>query len=293
MLETFIQILINSLASALLLSLVSIGFTFIFRVTRVLHLAHGGVFVTGAFAFLWLLNRASNWFAASTFAIAVVAILIYSIEKAIYLPLNKSRANQSISLIASLGVYVAIVNVLALLFGNENKQIKNSISGSFEFGNIILTKVQMIQMIAGFLAILAFLIYLKLTKSHLALQSVSDNETVSAVFGINKEKERLRVIMLGSMLACIAAILKTIEVGIDPQAGMSITLTAVVVAILVSRLNLLLIIAFSIALTLLQNSVEWFLDAQWKDGITFLILLFVILFRTEGIISYNLRKDRI
>jgi len=53
-----------------------------------------------------------------------------------------------------------------------------------------------------------------------------------------------------------------------------------------------LIVAFAIALTLLQNSVEWFLDAQWKDAITFLILLLVILFRTEGIISYNLRKDR-
>ena len=85
---------------------------------------------------------------------------------------------------------------------------------------------------------------------------------------------------------------KTLEVGINPQAGMNITLTASVVAILVSRLNVLLIVAFAIALTLLQNSVEWFLDAQWKDAITFLILLLVILFRTEGIISYNLRKDR-
>jgi branched-chain amino acid transport system permease protein len=133
---------------------------------------------------------------------------------------------------------------------------------------------------------------LKLTKSNLALQSVSDDETISKVFGINTEKERAKVFIAGSMLGCIAAILKTMEVGIDPQAGMSITLTAAVVAILVSRLNVIMIIAFAIALTLLQNSVEWFLDAQWKDGITFLILLLVILFKTEGIISYNLRKDR-
>lgn len=256
------------------------------------HLAHGGNYVAGAFACWWMLTKTNNWFAAIAFAIAVVAMLIWVIEKTIYLPLNKKQSNQSISLIASMGLYVVIVNVLALLFGNENKTIENSISGSFEFGNIIFTKVQMIQTVIGIVATATFLIYLKLTKSNLALQSVSDNETISKVLGINTEKERAKVFIAGSMLACIAAILKTMEVGIDPQAGMSITLTAAVVAILVSRLNVIMIIAFAIALTLLQNSVEWFLDAQWKDGITFLILLLVILFRTEGIISYNLRKDR-
>lgn len=289
--ETAIQIFINSVASGLLLSLVAIGFTYIFRVTRVFHLAHGGVYIAGAFACWWMLTKTNNWLAAVVFAIAVVAILIYLVEKTVYLPLNKRQSNQSISLIASMGLYVVIVNILAMLFGNENKMMVNSISGSYEFGKIILTKVQLIQSAVSITATATFLIYLKLTKSNLALQSVSDNETISKVFGINTESERSWVFITGSVLACIAAILKTMEVGIDPQAGMSITLTAAVVAILVSRLNVLLIIAFAIALTLLQNSIEWFLDAQWKDGITFLILLLVILFRTEGVISYHLRKD--
>lgn len=39
-------------------------------------------------------------------------------------------------------LYVVIVNALAMFFGNENKQIANNISGSFELGEIILTKVQ-------------------------------------------------------------------------------------------------------------------------------------------------------
>jgi len=258
----------------------------------VFHLAHGGVYVAGAFACWWMLTKTNNWFASFAFAIAVVAILIWVVEKTIYLPLNKKQSNQSISLIASMGLYVVIVNILALLFGNENKTIENSFSGSFELGNIIFTKVQMIQTVIGIVATATFIIYLKLTKSNLALQAVSDNETISKVFGINTEKERVKVFIAGSVLTCIAAILKTLEVGIDPQAGMGITLTAAVVTILVSRLNVLLIIAFSIALTILQNSVEWFLNAQWRDGITFLLLLLVILFRTEGIISYNLRKDR-
>jgi branched-chain amino acid transport system permease protein len=291
-LDTILQILLNSFVSALTLSLVAIGFTYIFFVTKVFHLAHGGIYVTGAFAFWWMLTKTGNWFAAICFALVFVTILIYLIEKTIYLPLNKKQSNQSISLIASMGLYVVIVNILALLFGNENKSVNDLVSGSFDFGNIIFTKVQMVQTIVGIMAASAFLIYLSLTKSNLTLQSIADNEIVSKAFGINTEKERVKVFIAGSLLACTAAILRTIELGIEPQAGMGITLTAAVVMILVSRLNLLLIIAFAFALTLLQNSIEWFLNSQWRDGITFLILLSVILFRTEGIVSYKLRKDK-
>jgi branched-chain amino acid transport system permease protein len=291
-LETVIQIIINSIASGLLLSLVSIGFTYIFKVTRVFHLAHGGIYVMGAFACWWMLTKSNNYFAAIIFAVTVVSMVIYLMEKVVYLPLNKKQSNQSISLIASMGFYIIIVNFLSLFFGNENKIIDNSISIPFQLGDIILTKILIIQIVTSILTIAFFYIYLTLSKSNLILKAVADNETISKVFGINTEKERIKVFIIGSTLASIAAILRTLEVGIDPQAGMSIVLTAAVVTILVSRLNILLIAVFSIALALLQNSIEWFLNAQWKEGITFLILLLVILFRTEGIISYNLRKDR-
>jgi len=291
-LETGFQILINSLISGLLLSLVALGFAFIFSITKVFHIAHGGIYATGGMMFWWIISLSDNWLISIALALISTLILIYTIEKAVYLPISRKRISQSISLIASMGLYIVIINALALFFGNENKQIANPISGSYEVGEVILTKVQVIQAITGFVTILFFYAYLKLTKSNLVFQSISDSEIVSKVFGINTESERLKVFLIGSTLACIASILKTLEVGIDLQSGMGITLTAAVVAILVSRLSISLIIVFSVLLTLLQNSIEWFLDAQWKNGITFFILLIVILFRTEGIISYNLRKDR-
>lgn len=239
-----------------------------------------------------MLSKTNNWFAAIAFAIAIVSILIYLIEKIVYLPLNKKQSNQSISLIASMALFVIIINVLAMIFGNQIKIFGNAPTGSFNLGQTILTKMQLIQAIVSLLSITSFFFYLKFTKSNLVLQSISDNDSISKVFGINIERERAKIFIVGSILACIAAILKTSEVGIDLQAGMSITLTASVIAILVSRSDLFFIILFSISLTVLQNTIEWFINAQWKNGITFLILLLVILFKTEGIISYNLRKDR-
>jgi branched-chain amino acid transport system permease protein len=290
--QTALQILLNSTVAGLILSLVAIGFVYIFRVTKVFHLAHGGVYATGGFSCLWLFVKTGDWFLAALFAMTMVSLLISVVEKTVYLPLNNKQSNQSISLIASMGVYVVIVNIIALIFGNENKFFENPISGAYPFAGLIFTKIQIVQSAVCLTTLTLLYIYLKYSKSDLVLQSISDNDTIAKVFGINTEKERVKVLILGSVLAAIAAVLKTLEIGIDPQTGMSITLTASVVAILVARLDMRLIIAFSISLTLLQNTIEWFLSAQWRDGITFLLLLLVILFRTEGIISYNLRKDQ-
>ena len=275
-----------------MLGLVAIGFSYIFRVTKVFHLAHGGIYVVGAYSCWWAEMKTQSWFISIIFAFAIVTILITILEKSVYLQINKRKSNESISLIASSGLYVIIINILALLFGNENKVFENGISGTFLIGQLIITKVQLIQLIAGIGSIVILIGLLSFTKSKLTLQAISDNEIISKTLGINTNRERLKVFVLGSILASIAAILNTIDTGIDLHSGMKITLSAAVVTILIGRSNPLLIMLSSISLLLLQNIVEWFMNAQWRDGVTFFILLIVILFRTEGILSYNLRKDR-
>jgi branched-chain amino acid transport system permease protein len=292
-LNTAAQIILNTIISGLLLSLIAVGFTYIFRVTKVFHLAHGGVYVAGAYCFLWALSKSQSWLVAVASAVLLVTVLIYVVEKFIYLPLAKGHSTQSISLIASMGVYAVVVNTVAMFFGSENQILPNRAADAFHFDQLILTHVQIIQSVLGVTVLSATAILVRLMKWDLAFRAVADADTVAKVFGVNTELERLKVLIGGSLLVTVAAILKTLEAGVDPYAGLAPTLTAAVVTILVSRLSIPWIVAVSIALTLLQNTVEWYLNAQWKNAVTFLILLIVILFRTEGIISYNLRRDRI
>lgn len=291
--EIYFQILINSVVTGLLLSLIAVGFTYIFEVTKVFHLAHAGIYAVGGFSFLWMYNTIGLALPSILFALILVSLLVLIIEKTVYLPISRSKSNQAISLIASMGIYIILVNFLAMLFGNENQILPNSLSGTFTVGSIIVTKVQLLQLVVSIIALCSALVYLKRRNTELIFRAIADHNILSQVLSINVEKERLKVLVFGSLLAAISSILYVYDVGIEPHAGMNITLTAAVITILVGRLNLTWIVVFSILLALLQNLIEWFLDAQWKMGLTFLLLLVVILFKTEGIISYNLRKDKV
>lgn len=285
-----IQILINSLINGMLLALVALGFHIIFSATKIFHIAHGGIYVAGVYFYLRsspVVGVASGVLLSVVFAF-LLGVLV---EWSVYKPLLKKSSNENIALISSLGVYIIIINVIALLFGNETKILDNTIRESLTLGEIIITRPQVWQLIFALPLIALFLIFIKVTGYGLKIRAISDNLVLARVMGIKTQNIRYIVFGLGSVMAVTAALLKGFDTGIDPYSGMAITLSAAVVVIIGGSSSLYGTIIASMMLALIQNFTEFFLSAQWKDTVTFTILIIVLLWRTEGILQFNVRVD--
>lgn len=289
--ETYFQLIVNSLCSGFLLGLVASGFSYIFYVTKVFHLAHASLYALSGLT-TWQLYQLTNSFAiAVTTSILICCGLIYFIERTIYLPISKSNADQSVSLISSMGIYIVIVNILALIFGNENRVYSAWEHPAISFGEISITGAQQTQLGISLVVFLLSHFLLKWKNINLTLKALAESEIKSSLLGINPNRSRLFALVFGTILICLASWANSLETGIEPYSGMNMVLTAAVVSILVTRLNLSIIVLGSILLSFLQSAIEWNLNAQWKNGLTFTLLLTVVLFKTEGLISYNIRRD--
>jgi len=284
------QLLINSLINGLLLALVALGFHIILSTTKIFHIAHGGIYVAGVYLYLWsspIIGIMSAIFSAIIFAFLIGVI----IERFVYKPLFKKPTNENIALISSLGVYMIIINVIALIFGNETKILDNIIRESLQLGIIIITRPQLWQIFFIIPAIILFLVFMKVTGYGLKIRAISDNPILSRVVGINTQKIRYIVFGIGSVMAVSAALLKGFDTGIDPYSGMAITLSAVVVVIVGGTSSLYGTVIAALMLASIQNFTEFYLSAQWSDTVTFAILIIVLLWRTEGILQFNIRSD--
>lgn len=285
-----VQILINGLINGLLLALVALGFHIIFSATKIFHIAHGGIYVAGVYFYLWsspVVGVASGIILSVVFACLLGVI----IEWSVYKPLFKKSSNENIALISSLGVYIIIINVIALLFGNETKILDNTISESLTFGDIIITRLQVWQCFFALPLIALFLIFIKVTGYGLKIRAISDNPILARVVGIKTQNIRYIVFGIGSVMAVSSALLKGFDTGIDPYSGMAITLSAAVVVIIGGSSSLYGTILASIMLAIIQNFTEFFLSSQWKDTVTFAILIIVLLWRTEGVLHFSVRVD--
>lgn len=293
MYSTILQLLLNSLTSGLVLALIAVGFHLAFRTVRVFHLAHAAVFTIGAYVLLSCTEGRSSWVVwAASFALAVVvaAVAAWTMDRLVYRRLSKQGGRSELSLVASMAVYLIATEGLAWWFSNQARLALPPWEQTIHASGWGLTTPQVLQLVVGVLVLFA-VHWISRSRGALAYRAVMSEPTVSAVMGINVTATRAKAMLGSGALAGLAGGLTVIDTGTHPHAGLSVTLSAAVAVIMGGTRSISGTIAAALALALLQTLVEWFLNAQWKEGITFLVLVVVLLWRTEGIVSLNLRPD--
>jgi len=111
------------------------------------------------------------------------------------------------------------------------------------------------------------------------------------VLGIDSKKIRLSIFLIGSLLAALSSLLKAFEVGIDPRSGFEVVLIATVAMIIGGISSYSGAVWSAVFLGLAQNFTVWLLSSQWQYAATFVVLVFVLVFRREGIFTTQLRLE--
>jgi len=291
------QILVNSILSAFLLSLVAVGFNLIFNATKVFHLAHGAMYVSAVYS-LYALNNYFQQYLPYAISIIVsiflslllISILIVATEFLVYRPLYKKNVNPAISLISSLGVYLLIVNLIIFIFGNESVSLHSNIKIVISNDYFKLTDIELMHLVLS-VALLCIVVYLTKSKFYTQIRAVTDSYPVAEKFGINVQRTRLVALVAGTVLVGVAGIMKGYEIAMEPNVGLTIVLTASV-AVIVGGVNSLkgtIIACFIIAL--IDNYSVKFLSAQWKEMLTYTLLIAVLVFYQQGLISVKQRIE--
>lgn len=285
------QLFINAIISASLLTLVSWSFGIIFNSTKIFHIAHAFVYVIAAYFFLSINTLIDSYFISLALALTGTTIIAILMEILVYRPLFNKGVNQNITLISSLGLQILGVNLIAMIFGNDTKTIDFVSNQSFSYGDIIITKIQFVQIGVAIVLLICLFLFFRFADVGLKIRAVADKHIVAYVLGINVLKIRNIVFIIGSVIVGIVAILEAIDVGFNPNSGMDVVLSAIVVVILNRKDSIIGMIAISLFISILHNLAEWYFSSVVKEAVTYFLLMIVILLRTEGILEYKLRVE--
>lgn len=293
----FSQILLNSIISALPLSLIAIGFNLIFNATKVFHLAHGATYISAIYAvygFNKLLKQVypdiTSFVLSIVLSLLVISILIVIIEYLIYRPLYLQKANPTISLISSLGVYFLILNFITFFFGNASISLRTNSKIVLTNSYFIMTDIELI-ILAASTVLICLVLYFSKTKLYTHIRAITDSYPTAEKYGINVQRTRIVALLFGTLLAGIAGIMRGYEVAIEPNIGLTIVLIASV-AVIAGGVNSIfgtLIACFLISI--IENYSVKLLSAQWKDILTYSILIGVLIINRQGLISVKQRIE--
>jgi branched-chain amino acid transport system permease protein len=286
------QLFANGLAMGSLYALSALGFGLIYNTTRVFHIAYGAVYTVSAYLLFALWAQYKIPLGIALIIASILTILLgILIDIHIYQPLLRQSSSFLIVMISSLAVYIITVNIIALIFGNEIKVLRSGVATTFSLGQVILSDVQILQIVALAFAFLTLVLSLKWTNLGKIIRAMRDNPDLLSLMGIDLQKVRWLIFGLGSLLAGLAAMLQALDVGIDPNIGMSAVLIAAV-AVIIGGVGILEAPAFGgLLLGVLQSVVIWQASGRWQEAVTFALLILFLLFKPEGIFGQRRRLE--
>jgi len=153
------------------------------------------------------------------------------------------------------------------------------------FGGIWLTLLQIIIVITSFILWIGLTLFMKHTKMGKAIRALENDPEMTEIVGIDPERIRLAVYGLGSALAAISAILMTIDMGIDPNAGIMALLIGVIAVIVGGTGNYTGTALAGLLLGIAENIGIWKIPSEWKSSMAFGVLVIFIVFRPTGILG--------
>ena len=285
------QLLLNALVNAAIFSLLAIGFGLVYRSLRFFHIAFGAVYIISPYIVAALNIAGIPPFLSIITGIIIGSMIGVIMDRSVYLPLERAGATPSVLFIASLGLYILIVNFTAAVFGNEVKILSKGLEPSFSIGGLVISRIQITQFLTGWILVIVFWLIIRRSTLMKGVWSLGETPELIVVLGLPYEFMRTIVFVLSSAFAGIASILVDMDVGIDPHAGMHALFTGAV-AVLVGGLDIYWgWIGGGVLLALLQSLGIWQFSARWNDLIIFGILIITLLFRPQGLFSPRKRRE--
>jgi len=288
------QLLANGIVTGCVYALVALGFGLIYSTTRIFHVAHGAVYTAAAYAF-YSFSRSLELdpYLSFTLSLVVAVLLGVAMEIVAYRPLFRRGASMGVFLISSLGIYIFVVNAIAMAYGNESKILSPGVQNTFRLGSVVLTRIQVLEVLAFLVIFPAFAVFLRKARLGKLVRALSNNPSLVPVLGVDVRRIRVYAFMIGSLLAGVASCLVALDVGMDPNVGMEVLLIAAV-AVIVGGVGIFegpVIGAFVVGTV--QNLSVWKISARWEAAITFFLLVLFMLARPQGILGARKRVEEI
>lgn len=287
-----LQLLTNGIVNGALFAVLACAFGMVYRTARVFHIAFAGLFLVGPYTSFTASRSFSLPLSIAILAgIAAGALAGWLIERVLYRPLLHRKATSSAVMVASLGAFVVLVNVAAILYGNEVKTIERELSQRVVVGTIGLTTVQLWQFVLGVLAVCGLGVAIRRIRAFKVLWAMGDEPDLVPALGLPVNRFRVLVFSLSGALGALAGCLIGYDVGINPHMGMSYLLIAAVAVLAGGIDSFKGWVLGGFALAILQSLTVWKFSAKWMDLTTFSVLIAVLIFRPQGMMGVKKRLE--
>ncbi len=201
------SIIIQGAITSALFGLLALGFTLIYGVARVVNMAHGALFMLGAYMFFAFgplgLFRYEPTLAliVATISMGIVGIITYR------LTIHPVIGDVLAAMVVTVGVAMIVQQLVLIVFGPNYQPVTSFVEGSATLGGATVTYSRLLAFAVSLVLFAVVLIFIKKTKIGSAMRAVAQDREVAMLMGVNTTRLYILTMAISTSLAALAGIL--------------------------------------------------------------------------------------
>jgi len=290
----FAQQIINAISLGGVYALFALGFTLVFGVLNVINLAHGALFMVGAYAALQAVLRLRLPLLAAIFiAMGVTGIAGWVLDKLIFAPLRARRAPHLAPMIATIGLATCLTSLIEGYFGAENLRFPVEVLPveTVSFVGVQITWLELRIIFLAFLLTSVLLWGLRHSRIGRALRAVAESPKAAALLGVDVDGLFRATSVIGSLLGGVAGVLIGLYTNsVFPHMGQPMLHKGIAVVILGGMGDVRGALLGGFFLGFAEVLSVAYIGSTMRDAVAFGLLFIILLLRPEGLFGQARRR---
>lgn len=205
--------------------------------------------------------------------------------RGLYVQIIRRTNSRLIMLVASLGVLLALTALTIIVFESAPRPLPDVFGSTpWQVGGATIKGFNVFAIGVSIAAFVGLLLLLKKTAFGKSVRAIGDDEEVAKVVGINTTLVIAIVFFIGAVFAALAGVLNGHDTAIQPRMGLIMLLKGWIASVVGGIGNLYGAIVGGFALGLIEQFGIWNLAGEWKDVVSFVVLILFLSFWPNGLL---------
>lgn len=293
----FLQQVLNGLVMGSVYALFALGFTLVFGVLHILNLAHGAVFMWGAFIGLYAMTLLHLPLPLAMLAAMLVAgLLSVAVDLVAFWPLRRRNAPEFSAIVSSIGAGLVLI---ALAQSASNTRVMRFPFGAFpvelyELAGLRVSLLQLTIVTTVAVAVAALMAFVFRTRFGREIRAVAVSSRTASLLGVDPQAAYFLTFFISGALAGLAGVLIGLAFNsVHFLMGEALLLKAFVIVVLGGLGSVGGAVVGGLLLGMVHTMTVAFVSTALADVVIFALLFALLLVRPQGLFGTPQREGRV
>jgi branched-chain amino acid transport system permease protein len=223
---------LNGIQLGVLLFLLAAGLTLVFGIMNFVNLAHGSLYMMGAFFAATAYNLTDSFLAAAAAAVLGMALLGVVVEQLVVRHLAQSDHLDHV--LATFGLILFFNEIARMIWGSQPyyMQVPDALSGTVSVLGVDYSAYRLLIIGVGLAVAVGLYVLIHRTRLGMLIRAGASNPQMVSALGVNIARINAVLFALGAVLAGVAGLMAAPILSVQPGMGDTILILTLVVIVI-------------------------------------------------------------